>query len=127
MIWSWLVEIHKSAYCTPNIADAVQDILRVLAATPLPINTLETSRTLPFSIRPVLLKDAPKLVNNVRLLQLEHGGPYMDRQFDSRPDARVQFEPDAWQRDVLDSIDANESVLVIAPTSAGRTFISFYA
>jgi len=43
MIWSWLVEIHKSAYCTPNIADAVQDILRVLAATPLPINTLETS------------------------------------------------------------------------------------
>ncbi|KAH7193064.1 uncharacterized protein B0J16DRAFT_300657 [Fusarium flagelliforme] len=127
MIWSWLVEIHKSACCTPNIADAVQEILRVLAATPLPINTLETSRPLPFSIKPVLLKDAPKLVNNVRLLQLEHGGPYMDRQFNSQPDARVQFEPDAWQRDVLDSIDANESVLVIAPTSAGKTFISFYA
>jgi superfamily II RNA helicase len=51
----------------------------------------------------------------------------MDRRFDSQPDARVQFEPDAWQRDVLDSIDANESVLVVAPTSAGKTFISFYA
>ena len=121
------MEIHKSSYCTPTIADAVQEILKVLAITPLPINTLETSRTLPFFIRPVLLKDAPKLVSNVRLLQLEHGGPYMDRQFDFRPDARVQLEPDAWQRDVLDSIDANESVLVVAPTSAGKTFISFYA
>ncbi|RGP72272.1 dead deah box helicase [Fusarium sporotrichioides] len=127
MIWSWLGKISKSANCTPNIANAVQEILKALAATPLPINTLETPRALPFSIRPTVLRNVPELVKNTRLLQLEHGGPYMDRRFDSQPDARVQFEPDALQRDVLDCIDANESILVVAPTSAGKTFISFYA
>ncbi|KAL3608254.1 hypothetical protein FPOAC2_03248 [Fusarium poae] len=127
MIWSWLGKISQSAHCTPDIASAVQEILKALAATPLPITTIETPRTLPFYVRPTVLKKTPKLVNNTRLLQLQHGGPYMDRRFDSKPDARVQFEPDAWQRDVLDCIDANESVLVVAPTSAGKTFISFYA
>jgi ATP-dependent RNA helicase DDX60 len=59
--------------------------------------------------------------------QLVHGGPYMDRNFGSQPDARVPFSPDAWQRKVLDAIDEGKSLLVVAPTSAGKTFISFYA
>jgi superfamily II RNA helicase len=59
--------------------------------------------------------------------QLLHCGPYFDRTIDSAPDSRVPFEPDAWQRRVLDEIDARRSLLVIAPTSAGKTFISFYA
>jgi superfamily II RNA helicase len=59
---------------------------------------------------------------------LEHCGPYLERSFDSAPDPRVpSFYPDAWQRKVLDAIDANKSVLAVAPTSAGKTFISFYA
>ncbi|KAH7094191.1 P-loop containing nucleoside triphosphate hydrolase protein [Auriculariales sp. MPI-PUGE-AT-0066] len=59
--------------------------------------------------------------------QLRVFGEYMDRSLDSRPDKRVPFEPDAWQRKVLDALDADDSVLVVAPTSAGKTFISFYA
>ena len=60
--------------------------------------------------------------------QLDHCGPYMDRMLDAKPDARVSsFVPDGWQRDVLDQLDANNSVFVVAPTSAGKTFISFYA
>ncbi|TGO55436.1 hypothetical protein BCON_0092g00190 [Botryotinia convoluta] len=60
--------------------------------------------------------------------QLEHCGPYMDRMLDAKPDPRVSsFVPDGWQRDVLDQLDANKSVFVVAPTSAGKTFISFYA
>jgi len=46
----------------------------------------------------------------------------MDRSFDSRPDDRVKFEPDAWQREVLDKLDREESVLVVAPTRYALSF-----
>ncbi|KAI0677460.1 P-loop containing nucleoside triphosphate hydrolase protein [Trametes maxima] len=59
--------------------------------------------------------------------QLRLFGEYMDRSMDSQSDPRVSFKPDAWQRKVLDCLDRNESVLVAAPTSAGKTFISYYA
>ncbi|BCR99186.1 putative DEAD/DEAH box helicase [Aspergillus luchuensis] len=60
--------------------------------------------------------------------QLVHAGPYFDRNMESAPDPRVHdFEPDRWQRDILDQIDAKASLFVVAPTSAGKTFISFYA
>jgi superfamily II RNA helicase len=59
--------------------------------------------------------------------QLLHCGPFMDRQTGAKPDDRVGFEPDKWQKDVLDELDKNHSVFVVAPTSAGKTFISFYA
>ncbi|THG95299.1 hypothetical protein EW026_g6330 [Hermanssonia centrifuga] len=59
--------------------------------------------------------------------QLRLFGQYMDRSMDSEYDHRVSFKPDAWQRRVLDSIDQNHSLLVVAPTSAGKTFISYYA
>ncbi|PFH46597.1 hypothetical protein AMATHDRAFT_69528 [Amanita thiersii Skay4041] len=61
------------------------------------------------------------------LWQLRLFGEYMDRSMDGSPDSRVSFIPDAWQKKVLDNIDANHSLLVVAPTSAGKTFISFYA
>ncbi|EJF61300.1 P-loop containing nucleoside triphosphate hydrolase protein [Dichomitus squalens LYAD-421 SS1] len=59
--------------------------------------------------------------------QLRLFGEFMDRSMDSSSDPRVSFKPDAWQRKVLDCLDRNESVLVAAPTSAGKTFISYYA
>ncbi|KAF4957474.1 hypothetical protein FSARC_11310 [Fusarium sarcochroum] len=127
MMWNWLRDISKSADCTPNVASAVNEILKALVATQFNIAIQVVQRKLPFTVRPEAIRDAPKLIQDHRLLQLEHGGPYMDRRFGSQPDPRVPFEPDAWQRDVLDSIDANESLLVVAPTSAGKTFISFYA
>ncbi|KAI8404405.1 hypothetical protein FOFC_15900 [Fusarium oxysporum] len=128
MVWNWLRDISRSDKCTPDVASAAQGIMKTLSISQLRITVQEPQRKLPFTIIPrTIMKDAPKLIQDHRLLQLQHGGPYMDRRFDSRPDARVPFEPDAWQRDILDSIDAEESLLVVAPTSAGKTFISFYA
>ncbi|KAK2461121.1 hypothetical protein APHAL10511_006648 [Amanita phalloides] len=59
--------------------------------------------------------------------QLRVFGEFMNRSMDGFLDQRVSFVPDAWQRTVLDNIDSNHSLLVVAPTSAGKTFISFYA
>lgn len=59
--------------------------------------------------------------------QLKYCGPYMDRNLDSSDDPRVRFQPDRWQRNVLDALDADKSVFVVAPTSAGKTFIAYYA
>jgi len=59
--------------------------------------------------------------------QLEYAGPWMLRNVDSAPDERVtKFYPDRWQRDLLDVADASQSALIVAPTSAGKTFISYY-
>lgn len=71
--------------------------------------------------------DDSKLEMSSEEFQLMHFGPYMDRNMDSAPDSRVHFDPDGWQRQVLDEIDADNSVFVVAPTSAGKTFISFHA
>ncbi|KAI0048817.1 P-loop containing nucleoside triphosphate hydrolase protein [Auriscalpium vulgare] len=68
------------------------------------------------------------IVENPVTWQLRLFGEYMDRSMDSQPDSRVAFQPDGWQRRVLDCLDRPKcSVLVVAPTSAGKTFISFYA
>ncbi|KAF9461731.1 hypothetical protein BDZ94DRAFT_800063 [Collybia nuda] len=67
------------------------------------------------------------IVEHPVIWQLRLFGAFMDRSMDGAPDSRVAFKPDAWQRTVLDSIDANDSLLVVAPTSAGKTFISYYA
>ncbi|KAH9846953.1 P-loop containing nucleoside triphosphate hydrolase protein [Lenzites betulinus] len=68
-----------------------------------------------------------KIAEDPIVWQLRLFGEYMDRSMDSQSDPRVSFKPDAWQRKVLDCLDRNESVLVAAPTSAGKTFISYYA
>lgn len=87
-----------------------------------------TDRPLTFALRvPPTLSSSLSVGISSQEFQLVHCGPYMDRNMESKPDARVPFSPDGWQRAVLDELDANNSVFVVAPTSAGKTFISFYA
>jgi hypothetical protein len=59
--------------------------------------------------------------------QLLHLGPELERKLGSIPDNRVEgFMPDKWQTELFDSVDKHQSVLVVAPTSSGKTYASYY-
>lgn len=58
--------------------------------------------------------------------QLKYCGQFLKRSLGTKKDKRVPFEPDAWQVDLLDAVDAEKSVVISAPTSSGKTFICYY-
>ena len=57
--------------------------------------------------------------------QMSKMGHLFDRST-GEEDPRVIFKPDPWQKEMLDAVDRRESILCCAPTSAGKTFISYY-
>lgn len=59
--------------------------------------------------------------------QLKYAGEHLKRTLGTRKDRRVPFDPDQWQVDLLDTVDADRSAIVAAPTSSGKTFICYYA
>ena len=61
------------------------------------------------------------------VFQLRYCGDVLPRDVPAERDSRViSFNPDLWQRKVLDAIDAGASSIICAPTSSGKTFISSY-
>lgn len=72
---------------------------------------------------------ADSLVDNKEssiMYQLNKLGAYLARPQGKIVDERVPFLPDDWQETLLNVVDAQESALILAPTSSGKTFISFY-
>jgi ATP-dependent RNA helicase DDX60 len=69
------------------------------------------------------LYDFFSIAEDPTVFQLRNFGEYMDRSMGSQIDPRVSFSPDEWQRRVLNAIDRNDSMLVVAPTSAGWVFV----
>ncbi|CAF3926964.1 unnamed protein product [Rotaria sp. Silwood1] len=60
--------------------------------------------------------------------QIEHVDSRLPRQTHAIEDGRVKhYIPDEWQIKFLDTIDRNESCLIVAPTSSGKTYASYYA
>ncbi|KAJ5927797.1 hypothetical protein N7466_006753 [Penicillium verhagenii] len=111
-------------------ADMVEYVDHVCQRLELPAVRLQaqTSQTLCF--KPSVIRQQPNGAIGMSGIdfQLMHGGPFMERSIGSLPDPRTPtFDPDRWQRDVLDQIDAKKSAFIVAPTSSGKTFISFYA
>lgn len=126
MIWNWLQQSTKRPV-TPSVAAHITKLMTLVEMPEFPVTWGNQTQDLAFKFDFKAFLPVKDIIDDYRALQLQHGGPYMDRRFDSQPDERVRFEPDAWQREVLDSIDNDNSLLAVAPTSAGKTFISFYA
>lgn len=131
LIWTTIRAICASK--SPISKETVQHVAKVCTLLGIPdamdgFKPSSSDRKLSFAFKyPVDTKNL-KIDVTQSEFQLNYCGPYMDRMLDARPDPRVSsFIPDGWQRDVLDQLDANKSVFVVAPTSAGKTFISFYA
>jgi superfamily II RNA helicase len=131
LIWATVREICTSkSPATKEIAQHVTKICTLLCITDAltSMNSSAVDRKLSFAFKYPTQTQTLRIEMTQTEFQLDYCGPYMDRMLDAKPDPRVSsFVPDGWQRDVLDQLDANKSVFVVAPTSAGKTFISFYA
>ncbi|ORY63865.1 uncharacterized protein BCR38DRAFT_433323 [Pseudomassariella vexata] len=131
LLWSAVQDMQHLKLTTETqahlekLAQAVRLPLSLGTEVPRPL--IHAGHRLPFNTEISKPATHPKLPVNPLGFQLEHCGPYLERSFNSADDPRVPFQPDEWQRKVLDSIDADNSLFVVAPTSAGKTFISFYA
>jgi superfamily II DNA/RNA helicase len=69
-----------------------------------------------------------KLSETENRFQLKYLSDILKKENQSSNDRRTQlFTPDHWQVEFLNAIDNQESVLITAPTSSGKTFASFYA
>lgn len=130
LIWDQIKSIWKAeTSLTKTIITHTLEVCRLLGfATNTKVASTIVDRPLTFTFKIPNERSSTLSVGlSPHVFQLLHCGPYLDRNMDTRSDARVQFSPDGWQRRVLDELDANRSVFVVAPTSAGKTFISFYA
>ncbi|XP_043828234.1 probable ATP-dependent RNA helicase DDX60 [Dromiciops gliroides] len=80
-------------------------------------------------VKPLDTKDISKysVQMGAARFQLSYMGHYLFREERSDPDPRVHhFIPDTWQRELLDVVDNNESAVIVAPTSSGKTYVSYY-
>lgn len=128
LIWDSVRKLAITNGLTKTIANQSKQVLECLGLPHIDFPKPDIDRKLAFQPNLPLssIKEMPVNLNPIDF-QCLYCGPYMDRNLDSKSDPRVPFKPDGWQRQVLDELDADRSVFVVAPTSAGKTFISFYA
>ena len=128
LLWNTARQVAKLDSLTMTIAENLKKIVKSLKIPDPGIPIVTKDRKLACDPGLLILKDSKIAIDlDNQSFQLLHCGPFMDRNLDSAPDSRVPFQPDRWQRRVLDDLDEQKSVFVVAPTSAGKTFISFYA
>lgn len=64
--------------------------------------------------------------NNWLRYQLTHLGSQLLKAKMGEFDPDVGFSPDPWQLELINAIRKNQSAVIVAPTSSGKTFASYY-
>jgi len=98
-------------------ADKVAELLTRITSTRLPPQSGELK---------ISMGDDVKCSSTAKL-QLRYLGPSLVRAAGVRDSRVTNFLPDEWQIKLLNAVDQRKSVIVMAPTSAGKTFICYYA
>lgn len=118
-------DIREINYRTVEIHKCVRDVLNVLELSPYASTLMVASATQddrPLSFKFIKLVKSKTQESLHAFMGIEEHpiewqlrvfGEYMDRSMDSQVDPRVHLKPDAWQREVLDAIDDNKSLLVV--------------
>lgn len=115
-------ELSESKQLTLSIHRVISNVLNVLGfesfVAPPPDSLLDRPLCFKFvklihSKSGLPLYEFMHITESVITWQLRLFGEFMDRSMGSKPDPRVSFAPDAWQREVLDCIDRKESILVV--------------
>ncbi len=126
-------ELYTHDFLTETTLGVLASIMAALGFTdhiaPLEDDTshrLQPDRDLGFSFVKLLKSKSHKPVYKFMAIkedsviwQLRVFGEYMDRSMDSAPDPRVGFQPDAWQREVLDCLDQPKSSLLVVGERSG--------
>lgn len=102
---------HCISQMPPTGYELFRNICRKLQLPECPNVTPVPKRQLSFTFDSNLIQEAsPWGSLRIQDFELLHCGPYLERSTGSRPDSRVNLEPDKWQREVLDELDADHSV-----------------
>jgi len=123
-IMRMMKDVSLMGILTPSVKNALSTVLTVLGfevyIPALLSATRSVDRRLGFRFTKLIdsktnrpLHPFMAITEHPIVWQLLFFGQFMDRSMDSSPDRRVSFEPDAWQRRVLDGIDQNKSLLVV--------------
>lgn len=106
LMWDMVNQLNKTLVTLPKAVIERLDVTCKSLGLPRPIARIQSSisdRKLAFSYALSGSADRSlEISKHPKDFQLTYCGPYFDRSIDSAPDERVRFDPDGWQREVLD-------------------------
>ena len=113
-----------STFAMLGLTELAESVAKRLGDVPSALARLDTNNYR-MIVGPQAGNDYGKAVMSTQRFELTYMHHLLQRPL-GKPDPRVPFRPDAWQRELIDIVDRRESAVICAPTSSGKTFISFY-
>jgi len=106
LMWDIVNQLNKAEATIPKAVSEKLDVTCKSLGLPRPTlrpqsSTSDRKLSFPYALSGPADRSL-EISNHPKYFQLNYCGPYFDRSIDSAPDDRVRFDPDGWQREVLD-------------------------